>query len=411
MKIFFFITITLILFSSSLVAKEKRILFTWEENFVAQKGYKGEVIQVLDDQQMVVHSFKSTGTKYIWNSDKDGFFILKVTPLDGTGAPINEELQEKKLFISNSEGSIAPKKLFLCDESYPITWKRSVGKAKYLIRVKDIGTDQIIMNKVTRLPRESLLQEQLLPNHQYHVTVIEYQVGGDIRLALNDYYHFRSCSERPLRELPPLTNTASSIYFLPRYSTLEQSGLKSVSSSQVSYLSFGMDATGPRFGKNAFWGRVDYRNYEKDGDSLSFEELAVEFNYLRYLENNWTLLAGLEYEDFGSYNLEAMDEVGELLEDRHRLIYIVVGAKKLFWPFGKRFELKGTIGYSVFSSTTFGDENSDNQVTYTGVKGKVISDLYLSTSFFIKGGFEGRLLSGNGDFARYDIFIGPGYNF
>lgn len=411
MKIKYLLPLLLFLVASQSFGGMKRILLKWDDPMIASGGHQGEIFQVGAVGHKSVHQFTSSKNRYIWKSALDGFFLLKVSPLNSDGLVVSEEIQEKKIFISNPPDGVKFLRQYLCEEDYRYDWNKAVGKAKYLLRLYDMTASRVVYRQLSRSNQVSFQKEMFVKGHRYHFSVIEGRVGGEVRLGVNRYLDFRACDERPQKVLPPLTKMGANIYYTPRYSIHKQEGSSTLGSEPFSYVSFGGDFESPRLGKSSYWGRFDYHSYNRPSGSIFIEEISAEVLYKRHMGVSWTLLAGLEYEDFGSFNSEAEAVSGSILEDRHRLVYGELGAIKLFWPLDKRLEVKFVLGYSVYSSTIFGDAKSSKQSVYTGHKFKLVTDLYLTQNFFIKGGIEGRVLSGNDNYSRYDIFFGPGVSY
>lgn len=389
---------------------ERNVNINWNENFVSILGYQGEIFEISETGKSLVHKFSSNRSNYIWKTSHNGFFVVNITPLDEKGTPIKEELEQKKIFISNYDEIRDFEPIYVCSNQYEFSWKSSDQKNKYLYRLNDIASNEIISSGHGRADSFSVLTSKLKINNKYHLSVIENDITGHVSQIVNKYYAIHSCRDQIIGKSDNEKGLLSSVFYIPRFSMYSQRGDTSFAIEQMSYISPGIEFENYFSNDSGFGGRGEYYNYLSNGKYPASEELLLSIYYIRKFDESWKIYLGSYYNDFGSFNTELLHN-DLVLEDRHKHLYGTIGLSYRFNIFYRYAVMRLNLGMLLYANSRFGDSTVSDKKSYSGYIANFEFSYFFNKYLHLKLGMSAKLLSGYDEFTRYDLYCGPSYDF
>lgn len=202
----------------------------------------------------------------------------------------------------------------------------------------------------------------------------------------------------------------ANIFYMASYGkfTQEDSSAAKVDFNQNSPVSIGSSlAYYPPDSRWATSGTVYFSYLQSSGNNLDNSDVTVPpeigatlYREYKFIERNFTGYFGLDYEQFNTFNMEAIQQERKIDVDRNTVVYGTVGVAKGVEIFGSPFFTKLSLSRSLATSGS-----------YEGYKGMWYLNKKISPDIFIHTLIKYHWMSGSSELTTLRLGVGFGYIF
>lgn len=221
-----------------------------------------------------------------------------------------------------------------------------------------------------------------------------------------------------MRERRVQNDYKTSVYYMASYGsfTQEKEGIANIDYYQNSPITLGLESAYQiKDTQYAVSGNVFYSKMKASIENIENKKVDIPSEYGVNVYMNYamekpeiTLFAGLDYENFYSFNMNELKVNRSVSLDETKAAYLTLGVKKYFKVYDRELTARASLSKTI-STTSTSDSPIAEALDYDGMKINVNLDYQFTDRFYFKTQFKYHSIEGSSNLNSVKFGFGVGY--